>query len=139
MFCRNCGTQLREGARFCPKCGTPVNSTAGNGGRVPSEKWGSGTQTTYNYQSSAAKKETRIPFFLIAAIMILAAVVVIIFRACSDSGYKKVKTIKPGKTAVIKKIKNKVFRSGKTYYISIQTNTKKNIPCSNFYYDEITF
>lgn len=56
-----------------------------------------------------------------------------------SSGYKKVKTIKPGKTAVIKKIKNKVFRSGKTYYISIQTNTKKNIPCSNFYYDEITF
>ena len=93
MFCRNCGTQLKEGAKFCPKCGTPVNSTAGNGvngDRVPPEKWGGGTQTTYHYQSSAAKKETRIPLFLIGAIVILAAVVVIIFRACSDSGYKKV-------------------------------------------------
>ena len=23
MFCSNCGTQLSEGTRFCPKCGTP--------------------------------------------------------------------------------------------------------------------
>ena len=25
MFCDNCGNELREGALFCPKCGTPVN------------------------------------------------------------------------------------------------------------------
>ena len=25
MFCDNCGNELREGAQFCPKCGTPVN------------------------------------------------------------------------------------------------------------------
>lgn len=24
MFCGNCGTELREGARFCPGCGAPV-------------------------------------------------------------------------------------------------------------------
>lgn len=93
MFCRNCGTQLKEGAKFCPKCGTPVNLTAGNGvngGGVPSEKRGVGTQTTYHYQSSAAKKESRIPFFLIGVIVILVVAVVIIFRACSDGGYKKV-------------------------------------------------
>lgn len=24
MFCRNCGTELPEGAEFCPRCGTPV-------------------------------------------------------------------------------------------------------------------
>ena len=24
MFCKNCGTQLKDEARFCPKCGTPV-------------------------------------------------------------------------------------------------------------------
>lgn len=24
MFCRNCGNQLKEGAQFCDKCGTPV-------------------------------------------------------------------------------------------------------------------
>ena len=25
-FCGNCGNELREGAKFCPKCGTPVNT-----------------------------------------------------------------------------------------------------------------
>ena len=28
-FCTNCGTTLKEGARFCPSCGTPI------GGAVP--------------------------------------------------------------------------------------------------------
>ena len=26
-FCGRCGNELREGANFCPKCGTPVGST----------------------------------------------------------------------------------------------------------------
>lgn len=26
MFCRNCGTELREGAAFCQNCGTPVTA-----------------------------------------------------------------------------------------------------------------
>ncbi len=28
MYCRSCGAQLPEGARFCLKCGTPQGSTA---------------------------------------------------------------------------------------------------------------
>lgn len=27
MFCTNCGNELKEGARFCPRCGTPIAST----------------------------------------------------------------------------------------------------------------
>lgn len=27
MFCTNCGNELKEGARFCSRCGTPVAST----------------------------------------------------------------------------------------------------------------
>ena len=26
MFCKNCGTQLQDGAAFCPNCGAPVAS-----------------------------------------------------------------------------------------------------------------
>ena len=28
-FCGKCGNELREGANFCPKCGTPVGSKVG--------------------------------------------------------------------------------------------------------------
>ena len=35
MFCRNCGTQLPEGSRFCPLCGTPVADITPAGGMTP--------------------------------------------------------------------------------------------------------
>lgn len=25
MYCNSCGAQVKDGARFCPKCGTPVD------------------------------------------------------------------------------------------------------------------
>ncbi len=28
MFCKECGSKLADGARFCPSCGTPVSETA---------------------------------------------------------------------------------------------------------------
>lgn len=27
-FCGNCGNELKDGAKFCPKCGNPVNSSS---------------------------------------------------------------------------------------------------------------
>ncbi|MBR3196533.1 MAG: zinc ribbon domain-containing protein [Clostridia bacterium] len=35
MYCRSCGAQLPEGARFCLKCGTPQDSTAQSEPFVP--------------------------------------------------------------------------------------------------------
>ena len=29
-FCENCGTKLEDGAKFCPKCGNPTDSTQSN-------------------------------------------------------------------------------------------------------------
>lgn len=31
MFCMNCGKPLPDGSKFCPHCGTPVNSSEGKG------------------------------------------------------------------------------------------------------------
>ena len=42
----------------------------------------------------------------------------------SDKGYKKVKKVKPGKTVVISKFKNKAFKNGKYYYYNVVS--KKN-------------
>lgn len=54
-FCSNCGNKLREGAKFCPKCGTPSDS-------------GTNLDTNMNQKKSSQKG------FLIAAIVLLALV-----------------------------------------------------------------
>ena len=33
MFCRSCGTQMDEGVKFCPNCGTPTEGPMGNAGQ----------------------------------------------------------------------------------------------------------
>ena len=33
MFCKNCGAEIREGASFCGKCGTPTGGAANAGGQ----------------------------------------------------------------------------------------------------------
>ncbi len=30
MYCTNCGAEIKNGSRFCTRCGKPVNSSAGN-------------------------------------------------------------------------------------------------------------
>lgn len=30
MCCNNCGTQVKEGVKFCPKCGSPISPTNAN-------------------------------------------------------------------------------------------------------------
>ena len=30
MFCRNCGTELNDGSKFCPSCGNAVDSPSNN-------------------------------------------------------------------------------------------------------------
>ena len=32
MFCRNCGTEIKDGAKFCPRCGKAVGSSAQRNG-----------------------------------------------------------------------------------------------------------
>ena len=37
-FCKNCGNQLNEGAKFCPKCGTVVGGEAVSPAPVPKQQ-----------------------------------------------------------------------------------------------------
>ena len=64
------------------------------------------------------------------------------FYSCNpltDKGFKKVKTLKPGKKLTMTKFKKKAFKTGKTYYIRIQVKTKKNITCGNYYQGYVYF
>lgn len=64
-FCTNCGAQLNEGARFCPKCGAYVEQ--------PSEG-SSFQQTPLSMEESASgKKKSSLPLVLV----IVAAVIVL--------------------------------------------------------------
>lgn len=57
----------------------------------------------------------------------------------SDAGFKKVKTIKPGKKIKLTKFKKKAFKLGSTYYLRVMVNTKNNITCGNYYQGYIYF
>ena len=52
---------------------------------------------------------------------------------------EKVKNLKPGKKLKMTKFKKKAFKIGKTYYLRIQVNTKKNITCGNYYQGSVYF
>lgn len=56
-----------------------------------------------------------------------------------DSGFKKVKTIKPGKKVKLTKFKKKSFKLGNTYYLRVLVKTKDNITCGNYYYSSVYF
>lgn len=60
MFCKNCGAQLKDGARFCAKCGTPVKQPAAGVMEKPEER----EQETPRKQSGAWK--ILIPVALVA-------------------------------------------------------------------------
>lgn len=57
----------------------------------------------------------------------------------SDKGFKKVKTLKPGKKIKLTKFKKKAFKIGNTYYLRVLVKTKNNITCGNYYYSSVYF
>ncbi len=52
MFCSKCGSQVQDGAVFCPKCGAPMSAdAAGNAGYQPATGYSGGpvaTKTSMN-------------------------------------------------------------------------------------------
>lgn len=105
MFCSNCGQQLREGTRFCPRCGKEVNGESPGTpvseqdeeltildqgddllhNERPSYNQRSSTQLIQqerlgeNATSSAPEKKNRGLIFVIAAVIIVAAICAILF------------------------------------------------------------
>lgn len=83
MFCKKCGTQINDNAKFCPKCGTQVTAARGS------------QQTGYRSENSGAsgtvveQREKKAPYFAIAAIAILVIVVAFVLRSCiAGNDYK---------------------------------------------------
>jgi hypothetical protein len=49
-----------------------------------------------------------------------------------NSGYKKIATIKPGKSKILKGFKGKSFQYGKWYYYIIKINLNNGVPCEMY-------
>ncbi len=56
-----------------------------------------------------------------------------------DKGFKKVKTIKPGKKVTINRFKKKPLGFGKYYYVKVTLKTKKNVTCGNNFIGYVYF
>ncbi len=91
MFCRNCGAQLKEGAKFCPKCGTPVTQTQSTAGQQYDVQPGQDLREGPGLSGAAGVKKTKkAPAFAIGAVIILVIAVILIVRACAGGGgYEK--------------------------------------------------
>lgn len=84
MFCKNCGTELKEGTKFCPKCGTPIASI-----EQPNNWSQNGIQGRDNRGLADTGKQRKTPILAIGVIVILVIAVVLVFRACSGGGYEE--------------------------------------------------
>ncbi|MCI5587815.1 MAG: zinc-ribbon domain-containing protein, partial [Lachnospiraceae bacterium] len=64
MFCKNCGTQVPDGTKFCPECGAELTSPADNdAGQI------SGTIQTETIQKTPKRKFSLKWALLIVAVL----------------------------------------------------------------------
>lgn len=103
MFCKNCGAQMGDNQKFCPSCGTPVQSAGStvkpqtqNGAQTQSGASQGGYNSGYQQQTYGGysqggkppkKSSARPIIFIIVGVVILAAIIVGIVlgvRSCSS-------------------------------------------------------
>ena len=78
MYCSNCGEELKNGTKFCPKCGTQVtqNIEPENrpDGRIPKNY----SESQGDFKTGDIQKVKRTPVFAIGFIVIVVLAVIII-------------------------------------------------------------
>ena len=89
MFCKNCGCKLSEDAKFCMKCGTPVESTEETSGTIKIN-----SQTVHT--SAVANRER----LLWVMVVILVVVVGILAIALGTTKMGKQNNVEPNNEAI---------------------------------------
>lgn len=85
MFCNKCGNQLRDGAKFCPKCGSPITVPANSARAESMATRNLFSQVMNNFNNKGIKCEfiLWIGVCLSAVLFLIAAILV----GSLDSGY----------------------------------------------------
>lgn len=97
MFCNNCGAEIKNNGKFCPKCGQPVKQDTGERAGVSIEK---AQQTTADIQAQSSDVVTDpnmapvmsvwsyLGLFLLSSIPIVGIIVLIVFAMGSNNRNK---------------------------------------------------
>ena len=80
-FCPNCGTPLKEGAKFCGGCGAKRPDTVEQPAQPTQQQYiqQSPAQPQYVPSKSEQKKKSKAPFFIGGCVVVAALVVTLIF------------------------------------------------------------
>lgn len=99
MFCNNCGAEIKNNGKFCPKCGQPVKQDTGERAGVSIEKAQQTTEDTKT-QSNTATVVTDpnmapvmsvwsyLGLFLLSSIPIVGIIMLIVFAIGSNNRNK---------------------------------------------------
>lgn len=99
MYCNNCGTQMADGAKFCPKCGikmdiqnpanqNPVNQSMGNqnmGNQIPNNNYQSNPSPVY-YAADSGELPMRWYKFVIWVQLFLSALLNVVSGIMTMTG-----------------------------------------------------
>lgn len=94
MFCRKCGAEIPDGAKFCAVCGAPAQADAANAGNnIAARKPAMDVRGQKPIAAAAAKSGNKKPLMIgIAALVVLVILIVVLVRGCaggsSGSGFR---------------------------------------------------
>lgn len=128
MFCRKCGNEIKEGAKFCGKCGLFQDISTVNS--MPSPKINSAFQQKVTYQSvkSAILNKHKKFLFVITALVIIIVIVIIVKAAIGNSsGESSVQTITDEHEIVTETYTTEASKYQKTNYYNIKCNGNNDL------------
>ena len=78
MFCRNCGTEIKDGAKFCPRCGKAVGSSAQRNGAQAQQNRAAqpGNKQRSHMQGGAPRRPKKSKKKIIIPVAVAGAVVI---------------------------------------------------------------
>lgn len=131
MNCPNCGSEIKEGKKFCVKCGTMVEWIERTGESTPAEVGETTGYTRESKQDSGIEKATKRIVGIVAALVVVFAIIVAVAGEDVDRGNGRLR-VRDGDYTLVADYEEIQKRTddGK-YYLTYIENTDVTIKTSN--------